>query len=290
MSAAPELVTRLPAVPPRPVDSHKGTFGRTLIIAGSRGMSGAACLAGLGALRGGAGLVYVAVPVGIQSIVAGYEPSYLTCDLPEDGDGQLAASAFQSLQPRLSGMSAVAIGPGLGQSPGVQHVVRHLYTTAACSLVVDADGLNALAGTSALDSFPTAARILTPHPGEFARLSGLSLEEIQSSRETVALEFARRSGTILLLKGASTVVTDGRRLAINDTGNPGMATGGCGDVLTGVIAALLAQGISPFEAAQLGAWLHGRAGDMAAEHLSCCGLIASDLPRYVARAWNELPR
>lgn len=235
-------------------------------------------------------MVYVAVPAGILPIVAGYEPSYLTSELPEDGDGRLAASAFQSLQSELRGMSAVAIGPGLGQSAGVQHVVRQLYATAACPLVVDADGLNALAGTSALDAFPAAARILTPHPGEFVRLTGLSTKDIQSSRETVAMEFARRSGSILLLKGAGTVITDGRRLAINDTGNPGMATGGCGDVLTGVIAALLAQGLAPFEAAQLGAWLHGRAGDMAAEHLSCCGLIASDLPEYVARAWHELPR
>lgn len=290
MSVTPELVTRLPAAPLRPVDAHKGTFGRVLIVAGSRGMSGAACLAGLGALRGGAGLVCVAVPAGIQSVVAGYESSYLTADLPEDGDGQLAASACAAVQSRLTDLSAAAIGPGLGQSEGVRHVVRHLYATADCPLVVDADGLNAVAGTALLDAVPTAARILTPHPGEFARLTGLSTAEIQSNRETVALEFARRTGTILLLKGAGTVITDGHRLAINDTGNPGMATGGCGDVLTGVIAALLAQGLPPFDAAQLGAWLHGRAGDLAAEHLSCCGLIASDLPIYVARAWHELPR
>lgn len=290
MSAAPELVTRLPHAPPRPVDAHKGTFGRVLIVAGSRGMSGAACLAGLGALRGGAGLVHVAVPAGIQPIVAGYEPSYLTSDLAEDAAGRIASSSLEPLQARLTGMSAAAIGPGLGQSEGVQHVVRQLYATAGCPLVVDADGLNALAGSPLLDAFPTAPRILTPHPGEFARLTGLSTEQIQSNRETVALEFARRTGTILLLKGAGTVITDGRRLAINDTGNPGMATGGCGDVLTGIIAALLAQGLAAFEAAQLGAWLHGRAGDLASEHLSCCGLIASDLPPYVARAWNELPR
>ena len=290
MSVSPELVTRLPTIPHRAPDSHKGTFGKVLIIAGSRGMSGAACLAGLGALRGGAGLVSVASPASIQSLIAGYEPSYLTVGLPEDDRSRLSLAAFAELEPLLASASAVAIGPGLGQSDDLRELVARIYANCPCPLVVDADALNALAGTSALDSAPAQPRILTPHPGEFSRLSGQSTAEIQASRELTALEFARQSGTIVLLKGAGTVITDGRRIAMNDTGNPGMATGGCGDVLTGVITALLAQGFAPFDAAHLGAWLHGRAGDLVAERLSPNGLIASDLPAAVARAWHEIPR
>lgn len=293
VSPALERVMTLPELPVRPEEAHKGTFGRVLVIAGSRGMSGAAALAGLGALRGGAGLVYVASPATVQPTIASLEASWLTIPLP-DADGQLASDAAAALLSTVPSMSAVAIGPGLGSSEGVISVVEQLYSSVEQPLVVDADGLNALAAllqrTGALPprapSLPFP--ILTPHPGEFSRLCGRSIAEIQDEREAAAARFARQHSVILLLKGHRTVITDGRRVATNTTGNSGMATGGCGDVLTGLIAALLAQGMTPFEAAQFGAYLHGLAGDIAAEHLSRAGLIASDLPAYLPLAWKQV--
>jgi ADP-dependent NAD(P)H-hydrate dehydratase len=281
----------LPLPAPRPDDAHKGTFGKAWIVAGSRGMSGAAILSGLGALRGGAGLVTVACPASIQSIVAGYEPSYLTRGLPEDDEGRLSYAAVDELKGVLPHQSAAAFGPGVGQSPGIVELASELYQHAPLPLVVDADGLNALAQRpEILVRQPhQAPRILTPHPGEFARLSGLAMSEIQSRRQETAADFARRHHVVVLLKGHQTVVSDGLQTFVNPTGNSGMATGGTGDVLTGLITALLAQRKLPIDAARLGAWLHGRAGDLAAEERSKPGLIASDLPGYLCRAWRELP-
>ncbi|MCH8965534.1 MAG: NAD(P)H-hydrate dehydratase, partial [Planctomycetes bacterium] len=274
-------------LPARPEDAHKGSFGRVLIVAGSRGMSGAASLAGLGALRGGAGLVYVAAPAGIVPIIAAVEPSYLTIPLPEDASGRLSGDAGGTLKSLAATQSAVAIGPGWGQSDELTELACQLYRTVERPMVVDADALNALAKHPDVLSGAKAERILTPHPGEFARLIGSDIAAIQSDRENTAAQFARDHGVVLLLKGSGTVITDGHRLAVNNTGNSGMATGGAGDVLTGLIAALLAQGMAAFEAAQLGAHLHGLAGDLAADDLSQPGLIASDLPRYLALAWKR---
>lgn len=281
--------------PSRPAHGHKGTFGRVLIIAGSRTMSGAACLAGLGALRGGAGLVFVACPQGVQPIVAGAEPCYQAIGLPETEHGHLAESALPNARALLTGKDALAIGPGLGDVDSVRAVVRTLYAETSLPAVVDADGLNVLAddfsaaatGPNGLTN-PAGPRVLTPHPGELARLTGLSIGEIQTRREDVAREFAARHGVVLVLKGPGTVITDGDRVAINPTGNSGMATGGSGDVLTGLIGALLASQMEPFEAARLAVYLHGLAGDLAAAELSEPGLIATDLPRYLGPAWKQL--
>lgn len=279
----------LPKLPARPEESHKGTFGKALIVAGSRGMSGAACLAGQGALRGGAGLVFVAVPTGIQAVVAAMEPSYLTIGLPEEVSGRIARTALRELLARSAESSAVAIGPGWGTSPDLQELAIALYAEVSRPLVVDADALNALAKASAaIPRSPDGApRILTPHPGEFARLVGADTKAVQQDRESLAAEFAKRHGVILVLKGHRSVITDGEKISLNTTGNSGMATGGTGDVLTGLIAALLAQGMAPFDAAHLGAHLHGLAGDLAAAELSKPGLIASDLPRYLGKAWKQ---
>jgi len=277
-------VTTLPNFPERPVTGHKGTFGRAMLIAGSRGMSGAAILSGLAALRGGAGLVYLAIPDAILEIVAGYEPSYLTLPQPSDDAGRLAADAEQALLDKSEDMSAVALGPGLGQSDELESLVESLYQKLSLPMVVDADGLNNLADSQALLEKPAAGRILTPHPGEFSRLCGLSIDEIQSNRKEVAFYFAEKSGTVLILKGPNTVVTDGDRLYVNQSGNSGLATGGTGDVLTGLLTALLAQRMKPFEAACLGVHLHGLAGDLAAKDITQAGLIASDLPRYLTQA------
>lgn len=280
----------LPTLPTRPADAHKGTFGSVFIVAGSRGMSGAAILSGLGALRGGAGLVTVAVPASIQPVVAGHEPSYLTAGLPEDDEGRLSSTAIDELKEKLPKQTAAAFGPGLGQSPGIVELAAELYQHAPLPMVFDADGLNALAQRpDSLSRQPgQPERILTPHPGEFARLTGTSIAEIQQNRIDTAKAFARKHRIVVLLKGHQTVIADGNVAFLNSTGNSGMATGGTGDVLTGLITALLAQRKTALDAARLGAYLHGRAGDLAAELLSEPGLIASDLPKFFGRAWREL--
>jgi NAD(P)H-hydrate epimerase len=286
-----ERIDHLPALPPRPADSHKGTFGSVLVVGGSRGMSGAAALAGLGALRGGAGLVSVAAPREVVPMIAAAEPSYLTVPLPEDHDGRIALAAWDGLAAAIPKQTALAVGPGLGRSDDLNELVGRIYREAELPVVFDADALNALAGRkAALSAHPDeeqAARVLTPHPGEFARLVGTETKTVQQDRERLAGEFARAHGVVLVLKGHGTVITDGERLAVNTTGNAGMATGGCGDVLTGLIAALLAQGMSAFDAAHLGTHLHGLAGDLAAAELSQPGLIASDLPRFLGPAWRK---
>ena len=288
----PPADENIPPLPDRPSDGHKGTFGRILIVAGSRNMSGAATLAGLGALRGGAGLVFVACPDGVQPIVAGAEPCYQAIGLAETQQGQVAAAALPHIQDLLSGKDALAIGPGLGNGDSVRDVVRPLYEQTPIPAVVDADALNVLADDFRDESKPLASpagpRVLTPHPGELSRLSGLAIGEIQQNREVIAREFAADHGVILVLKGPGTIVTDGQRLEINPTGNSGMATGGSGDVLTGLLGALLARGMDAFEAARLAVYLHGLAGDFAAAELSEPGLIASDLPRYLGAAWKQL--
>ncbi|MBM4075981.1 MAG: NAD(P)H-hydrate dehydratase [Planctomycetes bacterium] len=285
-----QTIAKIPALPPRADTAHKGECGRVLVIAGSRGMSGAACLAATAALRGGAGLVTAAIPEGILPIVAGYEPSYLTLAIREDDQGRIHSAAIDQLISHSENQTAAAIGPGLGQSQGLLELVGKLYTDLSIPLVVDADALNLLSRRPFLITRPEAAahRILTPHPGEFSRLTGVGISEIQSDRQTHAVEFARKHRVILVLKGHETIITDGFQLAINTTGNSGMATGGTGDVLAGLITALLGQGMSPFDAAQLGVHVHGIAGDLAVEEVSKFGLIASDILKYLGRAWYEI--
>jgi len=248
-------------------------------------MSGAAALSGLGALRGGAGLVYIAIPAAIAEIVAASEPSYLTLPLPSDDAGRFAEDALSPISSALAGKDAAAIGPGLGRSPALEAIVGTLYRDCELPLVVDADALNALAASGADLGDHAGPRILTPHPGEFTRLSGTSID---ADRSESAKRFAAAHSVVLVLKGAGTVATDGEDVWINSTGNSGMATGGTGDVLTGLLAALLAQGMSPLDAAKLGVHLHGLAGDLAAQDLSQPGLIASDLPRYLPAAWKAM--
>ncbi len=280
-------ISDIPQLPSRAIDSHKGSYGRAVLIGGSVGMSGAISLAGLGALRGGAGLVYLACPRSVWSAVAAIEPSYLTLPLPEDSHGRLAVPSIPEIMAACQNADAVAIGPGLGQSEDLREVVAQIVRGVEVPCVVDADALNQLVDRLEILASAKSIRVLTPHPGEFARLSGLTTREVQANRETLAVEFAQRHRVILVLKGAGTIVTDGHRLFINRTGNPGMATGGTGDVLTGLLTALLAQGANPFDAACLGCHLHGLAGDIAAEELSPLGLIASDLPKYLPRAWKQ---
>lgn len=280
-------VNEVPRMPRRRFDSHKGTFGRVLIAAGSRGMSGAAVLCGSAALRAGAGLVRVATPACVQPVVAAGNPCYTTLALHQHSDGTLSEGAAADFQLWADAADAIAIGPGLGSGSDVKPFVRRALRDVSKPAVVDADGLNVLAPFTDEYKARTAPLVLTPHPGEFSRLTGRSADDVRVHREELAVEFAAKFGVLLLLKGANTLVTDGARLYRNSTGNPGMATGGSGDVLTGVIAALLAQGFAAFEATVLGAWVHGRAGDSAAAALGMTGLTAADLIDHLPSAFRD---
>jgi ADP-dependent NAD(P)H-hydrate dehydratase len=278
----------LPTLPLRRPDSNKGDFGRVLVVAGSRGMSGAAVLCASAALRGGAGLVRVAVPAEILPIVAAGNPCYMTTPLPHDDYGRASADAEGVLLVQSQGNDVLAVGPGLGNTPGVAQLVAALLKNTRCALVLDADALNVLAGRTESIRGRSVPPILTPHPGEFARLIGSTTAVVQGNRRELAERFAADHGVVLVLKGHESVITDGQRTVINTTGNPGMATGGSGDVLTGLIAALLGQKLAPFEAAQLGAHLHGLAGDLAYADLGAQSLIATDLIAYLPTAFRRV--
>jgi ADP-dependent NAD(P)H-hydrate dehydratase len=282
-----EVVTTLPRLAARAADSNKGDFGRVMVVAGSRGMSGAAILCGRAALRGGAGLVKVAVPHEILPIVAMGDPCYMTVPLAQDADGQLDFAALTEIFDQEQAQTVVAVGPGLGRGSQVARLLPELVGKATRPLVLDADGLNAFAGRAGMLHTASVPLIVTPHPGELARLLGIDIRAVQAQRDERAMRFARDHGALVVLKGHATVVTDGRRLYRNTTGNPGMATGGTGDVLTGLIAALVGQGLEPFAAAQLGVYLHGRAGDLARDQLGAVSLIATDVLDFLPAAIRQ---
>lgn len=278
----------LPQLRPRQPDSHKGDYGRALVIGGSLGLSGAIAMAGKATLRSGAGLVTLAVPRSVQDVVAAFEPAYMTRGLA-DAEGRISASAADELIALSQHATTLALGPGLGRSPSLTKFVVRLYGEVDKPMVVDADGLFALAEKEAAIATPRGPRVITPHPGEFTRLTGEPYDA--AKRAEAAAKLAQRDATkntVVVLKGHRTVVTDGSRMSVNQTGNPGMATGGTGDVLTGVITGLLCQGLSPFDAARLGVHIHGRAGDLAAEELGQVSMIASDLLEYLPRAFQSL--
>jgi ADP-dependent NAD(P)H-hydrate dehydratase len=280
-----------PLLPERPSDGHKGTFGRVLLVGGSTGMSGSISLAAVAALRSGSGLVTAAVPRSIQAIVAAFEASCMTIGLACDSDGCLHEQGLPQLMDAVTGRDAVGIGPGLGTSKVAELLVHRLLSQSDVPLVLDADALNVIAAAGLLEKSDRVAQcVLTPHPGEFARLTDLTPEQIDEDRQAVAMEFAKRLNVVLVLKGQHTLVTDGIRLYCNTTGNSGMATGGSGDVLTGMITSLLGQGMTGLEAAALAVHVHGLAGDLAAAELSQRSMIASDLLRYLPPAWLQLER
>ncbi len=282
-------VADLPRLSPRPPDAHKGTFGRAVVVAGRRGMSGAAVLCGSAALRGGAGLVTVACPHEIQAWVAVGNPCYTTTSISHHADGSFSPTASDELYTLAGAADVVAIGPGLGTHPTTRDLVRQfLLATPNTATVVDADGLNALFPIPEPLAQRTAPLVMTPHPGEFARLLGLTVEQVQANRQGLAVGFAMKWSAVVVLKGHRTIVTDGDRVYVNGTGNPGLATGGTGDVLTGLIAALVAQKLPAFDAAVLGTWVHGRAGDHAAADLGQTALTAADLLTYLPRALREV--
>ena len=264
--------TVLSLLPDRNPWGHKGNFGKLLLLCGSRGYTGAAFFAAMGALRAGAGLVFLGVPESIYGIEAVKLNEPVIFPLPDES-GRLSADAVPEILSRLPRMDAVLVGPGLGQSDGTLAVVRAVLENAQCPVVVDADGINVLSAHRDLLRGRKSPTILTPHDGEFARLGGVMGED----RMAAAAALAEDRGCVVLLKGHETCITDGTDGYINPTGNPGMAVGGSGDVLAGVITALLGAGLPPLEAAACGAWLHGAAGDRCASELGQYGMLPTDM-------------
>jgi len=276
---------------PRPADGHKGTFGRVAVLAGSAGFTGAAYLAAQSALKSGAGLVTLGIPASLNPIMEVKLTEVMTLPLPDDGSGRLAAEGLNAILDMLKGKDVLALGPGLGKSPAVFEIIRNILGQVDISIVVDADGLNNISQDITLLHCHKKPLILTPHPGEMARLTGMTVTEILENPAETAQSFAKRHGCIILLKGAASVVADPNgRLYINSSGNSGMGTGGTGDCLTGIIAALAAQGYEPFEATVLGCYIHGRAGDMAAEVIGETGMAAGDLLDNIPGAFQMLFR
>ncbi|AMV29219.1 Bifunctional NAD(P)H-hydrate repair enzyme Nnr [Gemmata sp. SH-PL17] len=282
-------VRNVPPLPRRAPDGHKGTYGKVLVVAGSRGMSGAAVLCGRAALRSGAGVVQVACPAEVQPVIATAYPGYTTFAIRQHADGTFGDSASGEVVELARAADVVAIGPGLGRDDATVIFVRRvLADLPGATVVLDADGLFALSPFRDDFTKRTTTLVLTPHPGEFARLTGKPVPIGDREREDQAVDFASRFGGVLLLKGAGTVVTDGVNVYRNTTGNPGMATGGSGDVLSGIIAALIGQGLGAFDSAVLSAWVHGRAGDLGAAVLGQTALNATDLLDYLPAVFKEL--
>ena len=259
-------------LPDRDVKAHKGDFGRVLLLCGSRGYTGAAALAAMGALRVGSGLAYLGVPECIYEIEAVKLTEPIVFPLPEK-NGMFSIKAVAEIEARIHQMDAVLIGPGMGKSSDCRELVNYILGTYKGPVVLDADGINVIAKHKDVLRGRAGITILTPHEGEFTRLSGMAIENRQRSAEILAEEL----GVIIALKGHETVVTDGNITYINDTGNPGMAVGGCGDVLAGMITGLIGQDIDPLEATAAAVWLHGKAGDICAENLSQYAMLPSDM-------------
>lgn len=274
-------------IPMRLSSANKGSCGRVSIIAGSKGMTGAAALSALGALRSGAGLVTALTPSSEQPILAVKLTEAMTVPLPHE-NGIISATAADTVLENIKNADAAVFGPGLGKGRGILPLLERIITEFTKTLIIDADGINALSSNIDILNRKKCSVILTPHPGEMSRLSGLSISEIQSARIKTAEDFADRFDVTVALKGEGTVVAArGGKTAVNPSGNCGMATGGTGDVLSGVVAALAAQGCTPYDSAVLGVYLHGLAGDIAAAEKGVHGLIASDLCGALPAAFLE---
>ena len=263
---------------PRPVEAHKGTTGHLLVIAGSTGKTGAATMTTLSALRTGAGLVTLAIPESLNPVLESQVLEAMTVPLPESKCGVIGATAFQAIQQELKNKKCLAVGPGIGQDTETKALIRRIISSSRIPMVVDADGLNNIAGELKSLKNTETPIILTPHPGEMARLLNTRVSQVQQDRINCARDFAVDCNVHVILKGARTVIAhpDGR-VFINATGNAGMASGGMGDVLTGMIAGLVVQGLSPEAAAHAGVYLHGAAADSLARKMGPFGYLAGDL-------------
>ena len=281
-------IKNIPKLAPRPADGHKGDFGKVCIIAGSVGMAGAAAIAGRAALRAGAGLVRVAAPMSVLPIVAAIEPCYTTIPLPEDSRGCISTLAAKTILDIANQNDVTAFGPGVGTATGPRQITNTLISQRNLRLVIDADGLNCLAKDTGWVERKKTSVILTPHLGEMKRLwAKLLRDPLPSDRAQQAVKMAKRSNCTVVLKGAATVVADRSKIYVNTTGNPGMATAGSGDVLTGVITAMAGQGLDDFDAAVLGGYIHGLAGDIAVKKTGQISLIATDIIEALGAAFME---
>ena len=268
----------LSMLPDRDPEGHKGSFGKLLLLCGSRGYTGAAYLAAMGALRCGAGLVFLGVPESIYQIEAIKLAEPVVFPLPDDS-GTYSVEAAKAVSERLKTVDAVLIGCGMGRSDGARAMLEKVLKEAACPVIVDADGINLLRENMDLLRGRVHPTILTPHDGEFRRIWG----QPEDDRMMSAAALAQDTGTVVLLKGHRTCITDGTRFYRNTTGNPGMAVGGSGDVLAGMIVGLLGQGIRPLEAAACGAWLHGAAGDICANEMGQYAMLPTDMLEALPR-------
>ncbi len=272
-------------IPMRQPNSHKGTYGRVLVVGGSQGLSGAAAMASEAALKAGAGLVTLAVPATLHNLMEVKLTEVMTTPLPETREVSISIEALPLVQKLLEKVDVLALGPGMSVHESTVAFIRQLLPGLQKPTVIDADGLNALSGTEDILAGCQAPIVLTPHPGEMARLMGIKTEEVQNNRVEIASEAAGKWNATVVLKGARTVIAgpDGS-LYINPTGNPGMASGGTGDVLTGIIAGLLGQGLTPLQAAVAGVYFHGLAGDLAANEKGMLSLVAGDLLDFLPQA------
>lgn len=284
----PDLLAVAKRLLHRPADCHKYDFGRVLIIGGSRSMAGAPALAGMAALRAGAGVVEVAVPQSVAATVAGFDPALIVHGLPEADGGCFDGSALAGLLALVQRADVVVCGPGMGRSPALMDLVFALWRDFPRTLLLDADGLNALAELPE-DRLkqPAGPRLLTPHAGEMRRLHA-GTPAGRPEFEAAVDAYARERHAVLVLKGHRSRITDGTRHDFNASGSPGLATAGTGDILSGVIGAIAAQGIAPYDAARFGVWLHGIAGELACEALSAPGMTAGDVLDALPMAWKAL--
>lgn len=277
-----ELIKKFPK---RPADAHKGDLGHVFVIAGSISYTGAAYLTSQAAALSGSGLVTLAVGKSIYPILAEKLTEVMVRPFIETKDGSLSLMAEKDLLSFSERCDCAAIGPGISQNKDTQNLIRDLMVKLAKPIVLDADGITAMAGHADLFKKAKAPVILTPHPGEMARLAGKERTDVQADRKGLALSFANEYNTVLVLKGRETVVASpAGDIYINNTGNPGMATGGTGDVLTGIMASFVGQGIGPFEAASMAVYFHGLAGDIAAKEKGVLSLLATDLLRKLPDA------
>lgn len=266
----------LALLPDRALNAHKGNFGSVLMLCGSRGYTGAAALSAMGALRVGAGLVFLGVPESIYPIEAVKLTEPIVFPLP-DQNGMFSVKAVSEIEQRIHQMDAVLVGPGIGRSEDCRELVNYILNTFHGPVILDADGINVIAKHKDVLRGRKAVTVLTPHEGEFSRLSGRKVED----RRYCAERLADGLGVIVALKGHRTVVTDGNNTYVNDTGNPGMAVGGCGDLLAGMITGLVGQGIEPLSATAASVWLHGKSGDLCADKLGQYSMLPSDMLQFL---------
>jgi len=284
-----DKIKTLHNLPPRQAEDHKGKFGRVVVVAGSPGMSGAGCLAALGAQMAGAGLITLALPEGLALAGELFRASIMSKPLKESDSGGISLLAVPQVDKLSQNADVCALGPGLGREEETKEAVEIWVRELETTLVIDADGLNALIGKKEILKDRPAPTVITPHPGEMARLAGFeNAENVQGDRTGTAAAFAREHEVVTVLKGHNTVVSDGDRLYVNQSGNPGMATGGTGDVLTGVTAALIGAGMEPFEAACLATFAHGLAGDAAAARRGMTSMAPEDILEAMPEVFSLL--